>query len=60
MNFATPIQQHSLPSDLWVGQTTTALPSNHLHMQPQHPQTHTTMHNMPSMTLQHPQSINNK
>ncbi len=59
MNFATPSQQHSLPSDQWTGPTTSNISTNHLAMQTQHQQSHT-INNMQPMTLQHQQSINNK
>jgi hypothetical protein len=56
MNFATPSQQHSLPSDQWTGPATSTVSSNHLAMQAQ---SHT-MNNMQPMTLHPQQSINNK
>ncbi|CAF2509063.1 unnamed protein product [Rotaria sp. Silwood2] len=59
MNFATPLQQHQpLSTNQWTTATTSTVPSNHLHMQPQHQQTHS-IHNMQPIPLQHQQPINN-
>ncbi|CAF0719831.1 unnamed protein product [Rotaria sp. Silwood1] len=59
INFTTsPQQHHPLSNDQWTAATTSAIPANHLHMQPQHQQTHS-IHNMQPMPIQHQQPINN-
>ncbi|CAF4729853.1 unnamed protein product [Rotaria sp. Silwood1] len=59
INFTTsPQQHHPLSNDQWIAATTSAIPANHLHMQPQHQQTHS-IHNMQPMPIQHQQPINN-
>jgi hypothetical protein len=55
MDYSTP-QQHALPNDQWTGP---AMPSNHLSMQTQHPQT-CAINNMQSMPIQHQQPLNNR
>jgi hypothetical protein len=59
MNYATPLQQHSLTNDQWTGLTTSTIPSNHLAMQTQHQQSRV-INNMQPIPLQHQQPINNK
>jgi hypothetical protein len=65
MNFATPPshqqqqQSHPLSNDQWAGPLTSTVNSNHVHMQPQHQQSHG-MNIIQPMSLQHQQSINNK
>ncbi|CAF0865960.1 unnamed protein product [Rotaria sordida] len=59
MNFPTlPQQHHPLSTDQWTAVTTSTIPSNHLHMQSQHQQTHS-IHNIQPIPLQHQQPMNN-
>lgn len=64
MNFA-PLpqqqqQQHPLPNDQWAIPPSSAVSTTHLHMHPQHQQSHT-IHNMQQIPLQQQQQvINNK
>ena len=60
MHFAiSPLQQHPLPNEQWSGQTTSAIPSNHIPMQTQHQQSRA-INTMQGIPLQHQQPINNK
>ena len=58
MNFTTPSQQqqHQLTNEQW---TNSNIPLNHLSMQIQH-QPSCAINNIPSIPIQHQQSINNK